>query len=207
MFFQPKKLKSLKFNYLNALVFPRPIGWISSISDKGIINLAPYSFFNAVSYIPPQVMFAATANHNKGGLKDTVSNILSTKEFVVNLATKKLSKKVNLSSIDAPHNIDEFKLCNLRKQNAKIVKPPLIKESPINLECRLIKKINLKSEITNKNENKMIIGEVVGIHIDNKFIKNGKINSLAMKAIGRMGYSEYSIIDNTFSMNRPKWNE
>ena len=150
-------------------------------------------------------MFSATAYHNQGGFKDSVANILSTKEFVINLATKKLKQQVVQSSIDAPNDIDEFKLMKLKKRKSKIVKPPSVAESPVNLECRLLKKIDLKTTSKNKNQNKMIIGEVVGIYIDNKFIKNNKINSLAMGAISRMGYTEYSEVDSKFLMERPKW--
>ena len=119
MFYEPKKGHSLPHNPFSALVFPRPIGWISSLSKKGIANLAPYSFFNAIAYEPPQVMFAATDYHLNGGLKDSIVNILATKEFVVNLATKKLQKFVVYSAIDAPHGVDEFKLMKLKK-NEKI---------------------------------------------------------------------------------------
>ena len=205
MFFEPSKNNPLQPNFLNALVFPRPIGWISTLSKKGVANLAPYSFFNAIAYEPPQIMFAATANHNQGGFKDTVANILETKEFVVNLAIKKLKNKVNQSSIDAPHHIDEFELSNLKKIKSKIVKPPLVAVSPVNLECRLLKKIDLKTKKNNKNQNKMIIGEVIGVHIHNKFIKKGKINSIAMRAISRMGYTEYCEVDSKFLMKRPNW--
>ena len=205
MFYEPKKGYPLLHNPFNALVFPRPIGWISSLSKTGIANLAPYSFFNAIAYVPPQVMFSATAYHNQGGFKDSVANILFTKEFVINLATKKLKQQVVQSSIDAPNDIDEFKLMKLKKRKSKIVKPPSVAESPVNLECRLLKKIDLKTTSKNKNQNKMIIGEVVGIYIDNKFIKNNKINSLAMRAISRMGYAEYSEVDSKFLMERPKW--
>ncbi len=205
MFYEPKKGHPFKADPFNALVFPRPIGWISTLSKKGIANLAPYSFFNAVAYLPPQVMFAATAYHNQGGLKDSIANILATKEFVVNLATKKLRRQVVQSSIDAPNDVDEFKLMKLKKRKSRMVKPPSVAESPVSLECRLLKKIDLKTTSTNKNQNKMIIGEVVGIHIDDKFIKNNKINSLAMRAISRMGYTEYSEVDSRFLMERPKW--
>ena len=205
MFYEPKKGYPLLHNPFSALVFPRPIGWISSLSKTGIANLAPYSFFNAIAYVPPQVMFSATAYHNQGGFKDSVANILSTKEFVINLATKKLKQQVVQSSIDAPNDIDEFKLMKLKKRKSKIVKPPSVAKSPVNLECRLLKKIDLKTTSKNKNQNKMIIGEVVGIYIDNKFIKNNKINSLAMRAISRMGYTEYSEVDSKFLMERPKW--
>ena len=205
MFYEPKKGHPFKADPFNALVFPRPIGWISSSSKKGIANLAPYSFFNAVAYLPPQVMFAATAYHSQGGLKDSIANILATKEFVVSLATKKLIQQVVQSSIDAPNNVDEFILMKLKKRKSRMVKPPSVAESPVSLECRLLKKIDLKTTSTNKNQNKMIIGEVVGIHIDDKFIKNNKINSLAMRAISRMGYTEYSEVDSRFLMERPKW--
>ena len=205
MFYEPKKGYPLLQDPFSALVFPRPIGWISSLSKTGIANLAPYSFFNDVAYLPPQVMFAATAYHNLGGFKDSVANILTTKEFVVNLATKKLKNQVVQSSIDAPNHIDEFELMKLKKRKSKIVKPPSVAESPVNLECQFLKKIDLKTSSKNKNQNKMIIGEVVGIYIDNKFIKNNKINSLAMRAISRMGYTEYSEVDSKFLMERPKW--
>jgi len=205
MFYEPKKGHPFKADPFNALVFPRPIGWISTSSKKGIANLAPYSFFNAVAYLPPQVMFAGTAYHSQGGLKDSIANILATKEFVVNLATKKLIQQVVQSSIDAPNNIDEFKLMKLKKRKSRMVKPPSVADSPVSLECRLLKKIDLKTTSKNKNQNKMIIGEVVGIHIDDKFIKNNKINSLAMRAISRMGYTEYSEVDTRFLMERPKW--
>ena len=205
MFYEPKKGHPFKADPFNALVFPRPIGWISSSSKKGIANLAPYSFFNAIAYVPPQVMFSATAYHNRGGLKDSIANILATKEFVVNLATKELRQQVVQSSIDAPNNIDEFKLMKLKKRKSKMVKPPSVAESPVSLECRLLKKIDLKTTSKNKNQNKMIIGEVVGIYIDNKFIKNNKINSLSMRAISRMGYTEYSEVDSRFLVERPKW--
>jgi flavin reductase (DIM6/NTAB) family NADH-FMN oxidoreductase RutF len=205
MFYEPKKGHPFKADPFNALVFPRPIGWISSSSKKGIANLAPYSFFNAVAYTPPSSHFAATAYHSQGGLKDSIANILATKEFVVSLATKKLIQQVVQSSIDAPNNVDEFILMKLKKRKSRMVKPPSVAESPVSLECRLLKKIDLKTTSTNKNQNKMIIGEVVGIHIDDKFIKNNKINSLAMRAISRMGYTEYSEVDSRFLMERPKW--
>jgi len=203
MFYEPKKGHSLPQNPFNALVFPRPIGWISSLSKKGIANLAPYSFFNAIAYEPPQLMFAATAYHSNGGLKDSVANILETKEFVVNLATKKLQQSVVYSSIDAPPGVDEFKLMKLKKRKSTMVQPPSVAESPATLECKLIRKIDLKGKKINQNI--MIIGEVVGIHIKDAFISNGKVNSLAMRAISRMGYTEYSEVKSRFLMDRPKY--
>ena len=203
MFYEPKKGHSLPQNPFSALVFPRPIGWISSLSKEGIANLAPYSFFNAIAYEPPQLMFAATDYHSNGGLKDSIANILDTKEFVVNLATKKLQQSVVYSSIDAPPGVDEFKLMKLKKRKSTMVQPPSVAESPATLECKLIRKINLKGKKINQNI--MIIGEVVGIHIKDAFISNGKVNSLAMRAISRMGYTEYSEVKSRFLMDRPKY--
>ena len=205
MFYEPKKGHSLPQNPFSALVFPRPIGWISSLSKKGIANLAPYSFFNAIAYEPPQVMFAATDYHSSGGLKDSIANILATKEFVVNLATKKLQKFVVYSAIDAPSGVDEFKLMKLKKRKSTMVQPPSVVESPATLECKLIKKIILKTK--KNNQNIMIIGEVIGIHIQDTFITKGKVNSLAMQAISRMGYTEYSEVKSRFFMNRPEYSE
>jgi len=203
LFYEPKNGYPFDENPFAALVFPRPIGWISTLSKNGIANLAPYSFFNAIAYEPPQVMFSATGFHSQGGLKDSIANVLSNNEFVVNLATKKLKTQVNQTSIDAPHEIDEFNVYKLKKRKSRIVQPPSIAESPVNLECRLFKKIDLKTKV--KNQNIMIIGEVVGIHIDDKFIKKGRIDSLAMRAICRMGYAEYSEIYSKFFMERLKW--
>jgi len=203
LFYEPKNGYPFDENPFAALVFPRPIGWISTLSKNDIANLAPYSFFNAIAYEPPQVMFSATGFHSQGGLKDSIANVLSNNEFVVNLATKKLKTQVNQTSIDAPHGIDEFNVFNLKKRKSRIVKPPLIAESPVNLECRLFKKIDLKTKV--KNQNIMIIGEVVGIHIDDKFIKQGRIDSVAMRAISRMGYAEYSEIYSKFFMERLNW--
>ena len=205
MFYEPKKGHSLPQNPFSALIFPRPIGWISSLSKKGIANLAPYSFFNAIAYEPPQVMFAATDYHSNGGLKDSIANILATKEFVVNLATKKLQKFVVYSSIDAPHEVDEFKLMKLKRRKSKIVKPPSVAESPVRLECKLIKKTVLKAK--KNNQNIMIIGEVIGIYIKDTFITKGKVNSFAMQAISRMGYTEYSEVKSRFLMDRPEYLE
>ena len=205
MFYEPKNEYPFDENPFAALVFPRPIGWISTLSKNGIANLAPYSFFNAIAYEPPQVMFSATSFHSQGGLKDSIANVLSNNEFVVNLATKKLKTQVNQTSIDAPHGIDEFNVFELQKRKSRMVQPPSIAESPVNLECQLFKKIDLKTKV--KNQNIMIIGEVVGIHIDDKFIKNNKINSLAMRAISRMGYAEYSEVESIFLMERPKWKD
>ena len=200
MFYEPKNGSPFKIDPFKSLVFPRPIGWISSISKNGIANLAPYSYFNAVADEPPQVMFCSNGSSKHGKYKDSLSNILSTKEFVVNVATSTSRNQMNVSSRDFKPDEDEFILSNLKKKKSRLVKAPSVKDSPVNLECKLVKTIKLKSN--SKKISTMIIGEVIGIFINNKFIKNKRVDSIAMRYIARMGYSEYTTISSKFNLKR-----
>ena len=203
MFYEPKKGNPFSIDPYKSLIFPRPIGWISTISKKGIPNLAPYSYFNAIADDPPQVMFSEEAPIAYNKYKDSLTNILSTKEFVVNFATLKTCKKMALSSIDAPSDVDEFKFTKLKKRKSKKVIAPSVAESPVNLECKLLKTLKLK---TNSNKyGTIVIGEVIGIFINNKFIKKGRVDSAAMHYVARLGYSEYTTISSKFRMIHPKW--
>ena len=201
MFYQPKKENPLSIDPFKSLIFPRPIGWISSIDKNGNANLAPYSYFNAIADNPPQIMFAAGPNEKPLNKKDTLLNVIETKEFVVNFATSSTRRKMNLSSIDVPKDEDEFIISNLKKRKSKLVNAPSVADSPVNLECKLLKTIKLKSN--NKKYATMIIGEVIGIYIKNSFIKNGRVDSTAMRYVARMGYSEYTTISSSFQMKRP----
>ena len=203
MFYEPKKGHPFSIDPYKSLIFPRPIGWISTISKKGIPNLAPYSYFNAVADYPPQVMFSEEAPISYSRYKDSLTNILSTKEFVVNFATSKICKQMALSSIDAPSDIDEFKFTKLKKRKSKKVKAPSVAESPVNLECKLLKTIKLKSN--SKIYGTIVIGEVIGIFINNRFIKKGRVDSAAMRYVARLGYSEYTTVSSKFKMHHPKW--
>ena len=200
MFYEPKNGSPFKIDPFKSLVFPRPIGWISSISKTGIANLAPYSYFNAVADEPPQVMFCSNGSSTHGKYKDSLSNILTTKEFVVNFATSTSRNQMNISSREFKPDEDEFILSNLKKKKSRLVKPPSVKDSPVNLECKLVKTIKLKSN--SKKISTMIIGEVIGIFINNKFIKNNRVDSVAMRYIARMGYSEYTTISSKFNLKR-----
>ncbi len=200
MFYEPKKGCPFKIDPFKSLVFPRPIGWISSISKNGKANLAPYSYFNAVADEPPQVMFCSNGSSTHGKYKDTLSNILTTKEFVINFATATSRNQMNISSRDFRPDEDEFILSNLKKKKSRLVKPPSVKDSPVNLECKLVKTIKLKSN--SKKISTMIIGEVIGIFINKKFIKNNRVDSVAMRYIARMGYSEYTTISSKFNLKR-----
>ena len=202
MFYEPKKGNPFKIDPFKSLVFPRPIGWISSVNKKGIANLAPYSYFNAVADEPPQIMFCSNGGSSNYKYKDSLSNILSTKEFVVNFATSSTRNQMNNSSKDFKPDEDEFILSKLKKKKSKLVKAPSVNDSPVNLECKLVKTIKLKS-----NSNKistMIVGEVIGIYIDNKHIKNNRVDSVSMRYIARMGYSEYTTIASKFSLKRKR---
>ena len=200
MFYEPKKGHPFSIDPYKSLIFPRPIGWISSISKKGIANLAPFSYFNALADDPPQVMFAAAASVKSRNKKDTLSNILVTKEFVVNFATTTTRKQMNLSSVDAPQDVDEFLLTKLKKRKSKLVKAPSVADSPVNLECKLLKTLKLTSNT--KKYTTMIIGEVIGIYIKDTFIQKGRVNSVAMRYVARMGYSEYTTVSSRFRMKR-----
>ena len=201
MFYQPKK-NPFSIDPYKSLIFPRPIGWISSIDKKGIVNLAPYSYFNAIADDPPQIMFVAAASDRSSQKKDTLTNIMTTKEFVVNFATTATRKQMNLSSKDIHKDDDEFVLTKLKKRKSRLVKAPSVDDSPVNLECRLLKFIKLKS--SSRKFCTMVMGEVIGIYIKDSFIQKGRVNSAAMRYVARMGYSEYTTVSSKFKMKRPK---
>lgn len=204
MFYEPKDGYSLPHNPLNAIVIPRPIGWISTLSPKGVPNLAPYSFFNVVAYRPPQVMFAATSGHRCGGFKDAVSDVQMTGEFVVNVATWDLKDHMNESSVPAPHDVDEFEYARLTKIDSRVVKCPRVAESPVHLECKYTQSVPMLSDDAD-NFNTVVFGEVVGVHIDESVIVKGRIDFLKLRPIGRLGYRDYVEVNNQFSMELPSW--
>ena len=139
MFYEPKSGHPFKIDPFKALVFPRPIGWISSINKNGVANLAPYSYFNAIADVPPQVMFCSNGKTAYGKYKDSLTNILSTKEFVVNFVTSDLRNQMNKTSKEYKPDEDEFSVSNLKKKKSKLVNVPSLSISPVNLECKLLK--------------------------------------------------------------------
>jgi flavin reductase (DIM6/NTAB) family NADH-FMN oxidoreductase RutF len=179
-----------------AIVAPRPIGWISSMSRSGVPNLAPYSFFNAVSERPHYIVIGSS------GMKDSLVNIEATAEFVINIATFELREQMNASSATVASDVDEFKLSGLTAAPSRFVKPPRVKESPAALECKLFQIVPLPD---NHGDAKdwAIIGRVVGIYIDDRFIAEGRVNTAAMQPIARLGYSEYATVESTWRMRRP----
>lgn len=204
MFYRTDQPHGLPRNPFNAIVLPRPIGWISTVDADGAVNLAPYSFFNAVAYHPPQVMYASTGNHQQGGLKDSVTNIKATGEFVVNLATWPLREQLNLSSAPAPHGTDEFEVAGLSKAPSELVTPPRVAQSPVHMECRLVKVVELLTDDP-EDPNLVVFGQVVGIHIDDGVIVDGKVDASRLQPISRLGYNEYGRLTEVFTMDRPGW--
>ncbi|MEO1089901.1 MAG: flavin reductase family protein [Pseudomonadota bacterium] len=205
MFYRTDQPHGLRHNPFNALVVPRPIGWISSLDTAGRANLAPYSFFNAVAYQPPQVMFAATGPHSAGGLKDTVENVRATGEFVCNLVTADLAEAMNLTSAAAPRETDEFDVAGLTKAPSVLVAPPRVAESPAHLECRLVEIATLRTTDPEAAPNRLVIGEVVGIHIDDRILVDGRVDMASMRPLSRLGYMDYAPVLEVFEMERPSW--
>ena len=181
-----------------AIVAPRPIGWISSLSATGELNLAPYSYFNGVSSKPPCVMFSSE------GYKDSIANIAETREFVCSLATWELREHMNATAATVAREVDEFMLAGLTAAPSRLVKPPRVAESPCALECRLVKIVNLGDDDPTLADRQIVIGKVVGIHIDERFIKDGILDTAAMKPIARCGYRNYAVVVEQFEMIRPK---
>ncbi|MDB5429897.1 MAG: Nitrilotriacetate monooxygenase component [Caulobacter sp.] len=192
----------LRHDPFNAIVGPRPIGWISTVSETGVANLAPYSFFNAFNYTPPIVGFSTI------GWKDSVANVAATKVFCWNLATKALAQAMNLSCAPAPPEIDEFEVAGLTKAPGVQVAAPRVLESPVNFECRLSQLIQLQGADGTKADSWLVLGEVVAIHIDPSLIVDGVYDTAAARPIlraGRMGDYFEITPEAGFEMRRPRW--
>jgi len=204
MFYETNKNNhGLKFDPFKSCIIPRPIAWITTLTDKGIDNCAPYSFFNGVASEPPMVMFAnnGPAPINEGP-KDTFSNIKSNKEFVVNISTYESKEKMNQTCSPLAKGESEVDLALLETTQSKLVKPKSLKASPINMECKLYKILDLP--VLKENEyNGIIIGKVIGININDEYIKDGIIDVKKLKPLARLGYMDYTVVDDFFRMNRP----
>ena len=190
-----------QYDPFKALIVPRPIGWISSISPAGKVNLAPYSYFNAFAEQPHNIAYGSGASRS-GGNKDTLRNIEETGEFVMNIATYDLREAVNATSAHVPRGTDEFALAGLTQAASRLVKPPRVAESPANLECRLYQIVPLPGD-DGSAENHLVIGRVLGIHIDDRFIVDGRVDTVGMRPLARLGYSEYAAVSESFRMRRP----
>ena len=191
----------LKHDPFKALVSPRPIGWISTVSDDGVCNLAPYSFFNAVGDRPHYVMFSSS------NVKDSLRNIRQNGEFTCSLSTWDTRFQMNVSSAAVPTGVDEYPLAGLTAVTSRFVTPPRVKESPAALECKHWKTIELPDvDPVTGNGHYVIFGQVVGIYINDDYIHDGLVDTGAMKPLARLGYMDYAVVtpDNMLQINRPQ---
>jgi flavin reductase (DIM6/NTAB) family NADH-FMN oxidoreductase RutF len=199
IFFEPHSRDRTVFPHdpFKALVTPRPIGWISTLSAKGELNLAPYSYFNAFSSNPPIVGFSSE------GEKDSSTFAMETGEFVWSLATWDLRDQMNASAASLPRGQSEFVHAKLDTAASRLVRPPRVAASPAAFECRVTEMVKLKDVDGSDSGRRLVLGRVVGIHVDERFVRQGRIDSAAMRPIARGGYDEYSVVDQVFSMPRP----
>ena len=201
-FYQPAQGHGLPHDPFNAIVGPRPIGWIASQSAVGVRNLAPYSFFNAFNYSPPLIGFASI------GRKDTLRNIEETGEFVWNLATRPLAEAMNASCAPAPPEVDEFALAGLATAPSRIVGVPRVAASPVAFECKCSQIIRLKGAAGDATNTWLVMGEVVGVHIARELLRDGIYDTAGSQTIVRAGgpadYFEITAA-NLFQMRRPDY--
>ena len=206
MFYDPREdlhPAPLAHNPFNALAAPRPIGWISSVSKQGHVNLAPFSYFNAISADPPMVMFAPNSKDTAKTPKDTFRNISEIPQFVVNLATYELREAVNLSSKSYPFDVNEMEETGLTAVPSENVRPPRVNECPATLECEVYRTVDLLCGRDGRQSH-LVIGEVVGIHINDDVIKDGVVDQTALQQLARLGYFNYCWVDQVFQMRRPR---
>lgn len=199
-FYEPAKGHGLPHDPLNAIVGPRPIGWIASLDGQGRRNLAPYSFFNCFNYRPPIIGFASS------GWKDSVQNIVESKEFVWNLTTRNLAVQMNETSASLAHGEDEFARAGLTPAESRLVRAPRVAESPVNFECRLSQCIQLTAADGSPIESWLVLGEVVAVHIDESLLEAGIYQTAKAQPVLRAGgpSAYYGISeDQRFDLVRP----
>ena len=199
IFFEPQSRDRTLFPYdpFKALVVPRPIGWIATVSAKGELNLAPYSYFNAFSSVPPIVGFSSE------GEKDSSTFAMETGEFVWSMATWDLRDQMNASAASLPRGQSEFAHAKLETAPSRLVKPPRVAASPASFECKVTEMVKLKDLDGRDSGRRLVLGRVVGVHIDERYVRDGRVDSAAMRPIARGGYDEYSVVERVFSMPRP----
>lgn len=192
----------LRYNPLKACVVPRPIGWLTTMNAAGVVNLAPFSFFNVLSYDPPFVMFSAGRHEGDSGTKDSVANIVATGEFVYNMATFAQKDEMNLTASILDHSVDEMAAAGLERLPSRLVRPPRVKGSPIHFECRLHQVIALPGRTPTANHD-LVIGHVIAVHIDDEALtSDGRVDVIKIRPIARLGYKDYVSVDAIFQMEK-----
>lgn len=200
MFYRPEDGHGLPHNPFGAIVAPRPIGWIATRAADGSENLAPYSFFNAVAYSPPQVMFASTsAKPDRDGTKDSVANILETEVFCVNVVSYALRGPMNESSGPWPRETDEFDHAGLERAPCETIPCSRVAAAPAALECRLTRSVRLPGKA-----NVVVFGEVTGVHLADECVVDGRFDAASYAPLARLGYRDYAAVRETFELERPE---
>ncbi|MGX9856048.1 flavin reductase family protein [Limimaricola variabilis] len=199
MFYRPEDGHGLPHNPFNAIVTPRPIGWISTRGADGSENLAPYSFFNAVAYVPPQVMFASTsAKEDRDWSKDSMSNIRETGVFCVNIVEYAARDAMNATSGPWPRGTDEFEHAGIERAECETIPCSRVASAPASLECKLVRFVELEGEM-----NVMAIGEVTGVHMRDDCLVDGRFDVTRFQPLARLGYRDYARVTELFSLKRP----
>lgn len=200
MYYEPDKNDhGLRYNPLKACVAPRPIGWITTLSASGVVNLAPFSFFNLLSYDPPFVMFSAGGHEEDGGKKDTVVNVEATGEFVYNMATWAQREEMNATARIVARGVDELAAAGLQPLPSRLVRPPRVAGSPVHFECRLHQVVTLPGNRPS-SEHHVVIGRVLAVHIDDAALTDGRLDLLKVRPIARLGYQDYAAVESVFQM-------
>ncbi len=200
MFVDPRTATKLNRAIFNAIVTPRPIGWISSQGPEGHVNLAPFSHFNMVSTAPAVLIFSCNTPADRAE-KDTLANVRATGEFVYNLATLELCEAVNKTSTPAPFDIDEFALAGLEKAPSVNVKPPRVAASPANFECRLLRIVEIEPEGPNETPSNVVFGRIIGLHIRDEYLmENGRFDTANAQPLTRLGGIQYAAPGTIFEM-------
>jgi len=200
LFYEPhlRDTSLLPHDPFKAAIAPRPIGWVSTLSADGAVNLAPYSFFNAVSGAPPMIAFSSE------GMKDSASFALQTREFVWNMPTWDLREAMNTTSAPLRRGANEFDHAGLEMAPSRMVEPPRVAASPCALECKVTETLTLSDLDGNATDRHLVIGQVVGVHLDERFIRDGQVDTAALKPIARCGYrGDYAVVTELFEMLRP----
>ncbi|HKO04273.1 MAG TPA: flavin reductase family protein [Candidatus Acidoferrales bacterium] len=189
------------YKLLIGAIVPRPIAFVSSLSADGIPNLAPFSFFTAISANPPVVCFSPMIRSSDLAHKDTLNNIEATREFVVNIVSEEFAEKMNICSGEYPPEVDEFQVSGLTPVPSDLVKPARVKESHVNMECRLVQVVRVSEKLLGGS---IVLGEVVRFHVDDAIVEDFRIEPEKLRAIGRMGGSTYARTTDRFELRRPK---
>ena len=199
MFYRPADGHGLPHNPFNAVVAPRPIGWISTRGADGAENLAPYSFFNAVAYVPPQVMFASTsAKEDRGDTKDSVANIRETGVFCVNIVEYAARDAMNRTSGPWTRETDEFADAGIARAECETIPCSRVAGAPASLECRLTEIVALRGR-----HNFLVLGEVTGVHLRDDCLVEGRFDVTRFQPLARLGYFDYTAVREVFSLRRP----